>query len=237
MRLSLVAAAALVLSLSFAHSAEDPAGCTVEGITFTRTVEVRSTDELKAALSDARPGDLILLADGSYVFDGPLSFSCQATAEQPLVVRAQNRGKAVIEGDAGIIVAASSYVAVDGLAFRHADDYYAFRFAASHHCRLTRSQIDLNERVVDKPSDHRMHWIEIGGDNSHHNRLDHNLIEGKSNSGCMVVTGGAGNRIRVASRQSRTTSSSIATARGRSSRSRPRTTSSDTTPSATAGGC
>ncbi len=191
MRALLATIMALTFIAPIACFAQEPAGCTVEGVTFARTVAVSSADELIAALADARPGDLVELADGSYVLDGPLSFTCQATAEQPLVVRAQNRGKAVIEGTAGIIVASSSYVMVDGLTFRHTDDYYAFRFAASHHCRLTRSHINLDEVAVDKPGDHRMHWVDIGGANSHHNRLDHNLIEGKSNSGCMVITGGS----------------------------------------------
>ena len=191
MRLSLLTAAVLALFRMSAWADELPAGCETEGVAFARTVSVSTVEELTAALSDARPGDLVELADGSYLLERPLEFGCQATARQPLVVRARNRGLAVIDGRAGLVVKQSAYVAVEGLSFTHADDTYAVRILGSNHCRLTGCHIKLAERAVAKPSDHRVHWLEIGGDHSHHSRIDHCLIEGKSNSGCMLITGGS----------------------------------------------
>lgn len=191
MRLSLLTAAVLALFCMSAPADELPAGCEFQAVTFARTVPVSDADGLRAALADARPGDLIELADGSYAIERPIEFSCQATPEQPFALRVRNRGSAVIQGKAGLIVRDSAYVTIEGLSFQHSDDSYAVRILGSNHCRLTRCHIKLVEREVAKPGDHRMHWVEIGGDGSHHNRIDHCLIEGKSNSGCMLVTGGS----------------------------------------------
>ena len=46
------------------------------------TVEVRTAEELQAALDDARPGDVIALADGTY--EGEFTASAQGTEEEPV---------------------------------------------------------------------------------------------------------------------------------------------------------
>mgnify|MGYP002260438784 CR=1 FL=1 len=45
-----------------------------------------------------RPGDRILVQDGTYDLGGDVLMSDKATAEQPIVIAAEHRGKAVIAG-------------------------------------------------------------------------------------------------------------------------------------------
>jgi len=54
-----------------------------------RTVGVATSDALATAIADARPGDCIVLADGTYGF--PL-VKAEGTAEQPIVITAAHRG-------------------------------------------------------------------------------------------------------------------------------------------------
>jgi hypothetical protein len=61
-----------------------------------RTVTVSGGSQLSAALQNARGGDHIVLADGTY--SGSLTLSASGTAEAPIVVRAANPHKAVITG-------------------------------------------------------------------------------------------------------------------------------------------
>jgi hypothetical protein len=65
------------------------------------------------ALADAAPGDVLLLADGSY--DG-LVVPNDGSAEQPIVLRAQNPLAAVVEGD--VRIDGRSHVMVEDLMVR-----------------------------------------------------------------------------------------------------------------------
>jgi MYXO-CTERM domain-containing protein len=58
----------------------------------------------------AQPGDLLLLADGSY---GPINFAKDGTQELPIVIRAENQGAAVVNGD--VRLDGQKYVIVEGL--------------------------------------------------------------------------------------------------------------------------
>src|SRR6185436_18626752 len=58
-----------------------------------RTVPVAGSAALAPALTAAAPGDCLLLADGEYSF--PV-IGARASADKPIVIRAQNRGQAVI---------------------------------------------------------------------------------------------------------------------------------------------
>ena len=56
-----------------------------------RTISVASVAELEQAIAGARPGDHIVLEDGSYDFPARLAVAAQGTAEQPIVIRAAHK--------------------------------------------------------------------------------------------------------------------------------------------------
>ncbi|GBD44959.1 hypothetical protein HRbin40_02455 [bacterium HR40] len=72
-----------------------------------RTVEVATAAQLQAALAAARPGDLIRLANGLYA--GNFELQAQATADRPIVVRAQSllgatfSGSFTLSGSCGVL--------------------------------------------------------------------------------------------------------------------------------------
>ncbi len=60
-------------------------------------VAVSDVAQLRAAIQAAQAGDTITLADGTYVSSSDFSCSANGLTQQPIVVRAANRGGAVIE--------------------------------------------------------------------------------------------------------------------------------------------
>jgi hypothetical protein len=142
------------------------------------TVNVANSDQLASALDGARAGDRIVLADGQYTI-GEMT-GRNGTAEQPITVVAANRGRAVID-DGQLEVLNSSYVTFEGLKWTNSD---TLKITSSHHVRLTRNHFRLTEESSLK-------WVIIGGANSHHNRIDHNLFEEKHELGNFITIDGS----------------------------------------------
>jgi hypothetical protein len=78
-----------------------------------RTVNVSSSTQLNAALSNAQPGDHIVLANATYT--GNRTLSRAGTAQAPIVVKAASKHGAVISG--GTITLAGAFTGVYGLQF------------------------------------------------------------------------------------------------------------------------
>src|SRR5690606_22252459 len=81
-------------------------------------------------------------------------------------------------------------VVIEGMEMVHRDGAPALELIGSNHCRFTRNRVDLNETESEDRLP-RLSWIEVRGENSHHNRIDHNLFENKRNSGRVITTGGS----------------------------------------------
>ena len=139
----------------------------------------RDSTALKSAFGDARPGDRIALADGTYSI-GKMTGK-NGTAAQPITVVAENRGKAVID-DGQLEVANSSYVTFQGLKFTNSN---TLKITSSNNVRLTRNHFQLTE------GESSLKWVIIQGENSHHNRIDHNLFEEKHQLGNFITIDGS----------------------------------------------
>src|SRR5918994_7980970 len=61
-----------------------------------REVRVTSAEELRAALSGAKPGDVIVLADGLYA--GRFMLAASGTARNPIVIRGESASGAILDG-------------------------------------------------------------------------------------------------------------------------------------------
>lgn len=168
------------------------AGVELESFAPRRTVHVSTIEELMVAVADARAGDLIEVADGDYDNADVIRIDDKAgTAQAPIVIRSVNLGKARVVGRGGFRLVGCEYVAIVGFSFVHKDVGMACRIDDSNHCRLTRNLISVRETAPTEQDRRRLHWVGIGGDDSHHNRIDHNLFEEKRNSGVMIYTGGS----------------------------------------------
>ncbi|MDP6041531.1 MAG: chondroitinase-B domain-containing protein [Candidatus Latescibacteria bacterium] len=168
------------------------AGVDFRSFTPRRTIQASTLEELMVAVADAQAGDLIEVADGDYNnAEVILIEKKEGTAQAPIILRATNRGKARIIGQGGFQLIRCAYVVIEGFSFFHKDVNLACRIHHSHHCRFTRNHIRIQEQAPTEQNNRRIHWAGISGDNSHHNRIDHNLFEEKRNSGVMIFTGGS----------------------------------------------
>ncbi|HZE38462.1 MAG TPA: polysaccharide lyase 6 family protein [Stackebrandtia sp.] len=142
-----------------------------------RTVNVGSSDELAGAMSDAKPGDRIVVADGDYEIDG--MSGKHGTADEPITVVAEHRGKAVIN-EGQLEVEKSSYVTFEGLKWTNGD---TLKLTSSDHVRLTRNVFRLTE-------EESLKWVLIQGADSHDNRIDHNDFGDKHQLGNFITVDG-----------------------------------------------
>jgi len=165
-------------------SSSDP-GC-------ARTTAVAGSAQLAPALAAAQPGDCLELADGSYTF--PI-ITKTGTEAAPIVVRAKNRGKAVVPSGA-LHLLKSAYVTLEGLdlttpgadttMYNAGSNGLIVSFMDSHHCRLSRSRIHPTGPVAERD------WIVVVGAEAHHNRIDHNDLGPVNANANMVVIDGTG---------------------------------------------
>jgi hypothetical protein len=102
------------------------------------------------------------------------------TASQPITVVAANRGEAVIN-DGQLEIVNSSYVTFEGLKWTNSD---TLKITSSNNVRLTRNHFRLTE-------EESLDWVLIGGADSHHNRIDHNLFEEKHQLGNFITIDGS----------------------------------------------
>lgn len=140
--------------------------------------------ELAAALARARPGDTVVLADGTW-HDATVTLSTAGTAGAPLIVRARTPGRVVFTGESSLTFSAP-HVVVDGVQFAGGTTKRnsVVQFG-SDHGRLTNSAIiDYNPPDVATG----YYWVYFQGD---HNRVDHCYFKGKSHQQPVI-----GNHIR-----------------------------------------
>jgi len=144
--------------------------------------------ELTHAIADARPGDVILMTDGTWS-DLTISFGGEGSADQPITLRAETPGRVVLSGNSTLRID-GQHLVVSGLWFKNArgsDDTVRINGQA---CRLTECTVTNatgkffvhlfgTEHRVDhcylagKTSDSPTFQVEVE-DTPNHHRIDHN---------------------------------------------------------------
>lgn len=147
---------------------------------------VHTLEELNAAIQAAQPGDSVILANGTYT-DFALEFTGKGTAEAPIRLSVQEKGKVFLEGQSYLQLS-GEYLEVEGLVFRNGftptSEVISFRTskeALCNHCRVTECVIDNYNPAERFESDY---WVGIYGK---HNRFDHNYLTGKRNQGVTLA--------------------------------------------------
>ena len=147
---------------------------------------VKNIEEFKAAVKTLQPGDKIILANGTWT-DAELKFYGKGTAEKPITLTVEEKGKVFLEGQSNIRVG-GEYMYVEGLVFRNghtpSGSVIAFRKDKEmlcNNCRITECVIDDYNSSERFDSDY---WVEIYGKN---NRFDHNYLVGKRNRGVTLA--------------------------------------------------
>jgi poly(beta-D-mannuronate) lyase len=151
-----------------------------------KTIVVKNDAELKTANSLAKRGDIIILQNGEWN-NVHLLLSCNGTATQPIVVKAQTAGKVLITGNSSLKIG-GTYIIVDGLYFANgfagSDEVIKFcidKKTVANHCRVTNTAISdfNNPKRLDEN-----YWIALYGKN---NRIDHCSFINKKNMGVLLA--------------------------------------------------
>jgi poly(beta-D-mannuronate) lyase len=153
--------------------------------TSNNTIKVANIEELNAAITNAKPGDEIVLANGVWT-DVEIEFIGKGTKDAPITLRAETAGEVFIEGVSNLEFG-GEYLVVSGLYFRNGytptGDVIAFRIdknQIANNCTVTNCVIkDFNPSQRDRDD----HWVQFFG---RHNTLSNCYLAGKTNGGPTV---------------------------------------------------
>jgi poly(beta-D-mannuronate) lyase len=158
--------------------------CCVTGTAFAREPrKVSSIEQLRAAVEKAEAGDRIVVANGSYVADAPISITAVGSDAKPIVIAAESVGGVTITGAGGFrLEAPATYVTVKGFVFKHASSQ-AIIGAGTSHCRFTRNVFETNGNGE---------YLTVAGNDE---EIDHNTFQNKNSMGRLLAIRGVGSQI------------------------------------------
>lgn len=149
---------------------------------------VRTVEEFNGKVESAQPGDSIVLANGVWK-NAELLFEANGTAEKPITLTVEEKGKVTLEGASNLQIA-GNYLIVKGLVFKNGYtptnaviSFRKNRELMANNSRLTECVIDNYNNPERQVQDY---WVTIYGKN---NRIDHNHISGKKNLGVTMIVG------------------------------------------------
>jgi poly(beta-D-mannuronate) lyase len=152
---------------------------------------------MMGAIASARPGDHILLEDGTYdntvwlnshSAKNMLVREIEGTATAPILIAAETIGGVEIRGAGGFRFVDVAHLIVRGFKFTHSQDNSAYSDDTAvqcddcRHVRFTRNHFELTTSA-NGSSD----WLSISSGQSDHNRMDHNVFKNKGTEGVFVL--------------------------------------------------
>ncbi|MCL4106757.1 UNVERIFIED_CONTAM: hypothetical protein GTU68_048201 [Idotea baltica] len=154
---------------------------------------ITSKEELKKAITDAQPGDDIVLSNGVWE-DIQIHISANGTKDKPITLRAETPGEVYIQGKSDLKLG-GDYLIVDGLYFKDgfSPSNAVIEFSVSDE-NVANHSIVKNCVIKDYNKMQRNFtdlWVLFKG---RHNHLDHCYLTGKANRGPTVRVDLEGNR-------------------------------------------
>ncbi len=153
---------------------------------------VNNVTQFKDALSKINPGDTILVLDGTYNM-GSIKITRSGTATRPIVIKSLNLLGAVFSGKSSFTLSYQNYVTYEGFGFDVEPVSSIIKMEGCSYVRITRNHFKMQKL----PDEQSSKWITIGDlwenpvCNSHHNRIDHNLFDGKYDAGAWLIIDGS----------------------------------------------
>jgi hypothetical protein len=146
-------------------------------------VMVSSLSALQTAIDRASPGDTIFLADGVYPATQNIVVTRSGAEGRPIVIAAQDPGKAEISGTGGFdLQSPAAYVVISGFRFTHAASK-ARTGPGTRFCRITRNYFETPGDGED---------LTIAGSDQ---EVDHNTFRDKNAMGRFLAIRGSGSQI------------------------------------------
>jgi poly(beta-D-mannuronate) lyase len=153
------------------------------GNLLAKTILVKSLPALQTAIENAKPGDVIMVAEGVYTTTANITIRNSGTASQPITIIAQKTGAAEITGAGGFAIEGpSAYIVIQGFTFTHASDK-AITQAGTRFCRWTRN--------VFQTTGAGNYLSLLGSDH----QVDYNTFRHKNALGKFIGVRGEGNQI------------------------------------------
>lgn len=150
------------------------------------TTIVRTQAEFIKMAKALAPGDTIALANGEWR-DFQIVFTGTGTADKPITLTAETKGKVVISGQSNLRLG-GAHLVVSGLVFRNGhtptEEVIAFR----RDSKTPASNSRVTEVVIDgfNPASRTKEdrWVSLYGER---NRVDHSHFQGKANAGVTLA--------------------------------------------------
>jgi poly(beta-D-mannuronate) lyase len=143
-----------------------------------------NVEELCAAASSAKPGAVLVLADGVYN-DANIAITAHGSKNNPVIIKAETPGKVFFSKKSSLKLG-GTYVEINGFYFVNGysdNDVIQFKNGKelAFYCRITNCVIE-NYNAPDRSTENI--WVHFFGQ---HNSFDHNSLFGKQNNGCALV--------------------------------------------------
>jgi len=134
-----------------------------------------------ARVAAARPGEQVVLADGTYM-DLRVVLRGRGAPGRPVAIRPATPGGVVFRGRAGLEVR-GEWLEVSGFRFEECSDT-PLTLRESRHCRIAECAVLRCNAAA------RLHWIRIAGAGSVGNRVERCYTEGKLTDGVVLTVEG-----------------------------------------------
>lgn len=146
-----------------------------------RIFVVSTVTDLTSAIINARPGDEIVVKNGTYSISARTFLNKAGTVANPITIRAEFVGGVIFTGGGGWKFDTCSNINWYGFNHRHtADGEAPLLFIGCTNCRFARCDVQLSGAT-------RSHWLSIDGGTG--NRVDHNIFHDKNSEGHFLFVG------------------------------------------------
>ena len=143
-------------------------------------IRVNSLAALQDEINNAKPGSVIVLADGVYSSEKPIVIDKRGTAKKPITITAATTGGVEIKGNSGFLISKSaSYIVIKGFKFTHAAGTTKIEAGASF-CRFTRNVFECTGKGF---------YLSVSGNDC---QIDYNTFQNKFTVGQMISVQGPG---------------------------------------------
>ena len=150
---------------------------------FANTIVVSSIADLQKAISDAKPGDIILLKKGIYTATADILINKTGTKEKPITIAAEELVNAEITGSGGFnLQNGAAYIIIKGFKFTH-EASKARCSQGSGFCRWT-------QNIFETPG--TGDYLTIAGSD---HQIDYNTFQNKDSLGKFIAIKGIGSQI------------------------------------------
>jgi hypothetical protein len=144
------------------------------GMASAGVITVDTIPLLNQAIAASRPGDVVVLKNGTYS-GASVKFHAQGVKDLPIMVRAESPGGVILTGQYTYFEVKGSYLILSGIQFKDIDTtgnpgFRLMLLSQADHCRITDCTFVRVGRQLSSA-----HIIDVW-DGSHDNRIDHCLF-------------------------------------------------------------